>query len=75
MTRTLHPVRLPSSGAWPTGGGVTAGTHGAGRTVCGEMPLGKGTVHVLAALLPQPSEEHDHPYGLQSHGLQNMLER
>lgn len=69
--------------AWEAGGGVTAGTNGEGRTVYGEKKLGKGTVRFLGALLPQPTEEHYHPYGLQSYAvtytgytlLQNMLAR
>jgi hypothetical protein len=67
--------------AWEAGGGTTAGTNGEGRTAYGEKPLGKGTVRFLGALLPQPTEEHYHPYGLQSYAvtytgytlLQNML--
>ena len=72
-----------SSDAWETGGGTTAGTNGEGRTVYGEKALGKGKVRFLGALLPQPTEEHYHPYGLQSYAvtytgytlLQNMLAR
>ncbi|MBI2078798.1 MAG: hypothetical protein HYT80_10595 [Euryarchaeota archaeon] len=30
----------------------------------GEMALGKGRVRILGALLPDPIEEHYHPYGL-----------
>ncbi len=71
------------SAAWEAGGGLTAGTNGDGRTVYGEKPLGKGKVRFLGALLPQPTEEHYHPYGLQSYAvtytgytlLQNMLAR
>lgn len=70
-----------STDAWSSGGGITAGTNGAGRTVYGEKPMGKGTVRFLGALLPQPTEEHYHPYGLQSYAvtytgytlLENML--
>lgn len=67
--------------AWEADGGVTAGTNGKGRTVYGEKPLGKGTVRFLGALLPQPTEDHYHPYGLQNYAvtytgytlLENML--
>jgi hypothetical protein len=70
-----------SQAAWESGGGLTAGTNGEGRTVYGEKPLGKGTVRFLGALLPQPTEEHYHPYGLQNYAvtytgytlLQNLL--
>jgi hypothetical protein len=69
--------------AWEAGGGLTAGTHGEGRTIYGEKRLGKGKVRFLGALLPQPTEEHYHPYGLQNYAvtytgytlLENMLAR
>ncbi|HVE73675.1 MAG TPA: M14 family zinc carboxypeptidase [Mycobacteriales bacterium] len=71
---------VPTAG-WNSGGGVTAGTNGTGRTIYGEKPLGKGKVRFLGALLPQPTEEFNHPYGLQNYAvtytgytlLQNML--
>ena len=70
-----------SSAAWNAGGGLTAGTNGTGRTVYGEKPLGDGTVRFLGALLPQPTEDFYHPFGLQSYAvtytgyqlLENML--
>ena len=45
------------------------------------MPLGKGRVRFLGALLPDPTEDFYHPYGLQNYAvtytgytlLQNML--
>ena len=69
------------SDAWEAHGGVTLGTNGTGQTIYGERPLGKGRVRFLGALLPDPSEEFDHPYGLQNYAvtytgytlLQNML--
>ena len=72
-----------SSAAWEAGGGTTAGTNGTGRTVYGEKPLGEGTVRFLGALLPQPTEDYYHPYGLQDYAvtytgytlLENMLRR
>jgi hypothetical protein len=67
--------------AWEKAGGVTVATNGTGRTAYGEAPLGKGKVRFLGALLPQPTEEFFHPYGLQNYAvtytgyslLQNML--
>jgi len=66
---------------WDAAGGYTAGTNGSGQTVYGERPLGKGKVRFLGALLPQPTEEYFHPFGLQNYAvtytgytlLQNML--
>ena len=71
------------SAAWESDGGVTLGTNGSGQTIYGEKPLGKGRVRFLGALLPDPTEEFDHPYGLQSYAvtytgytlLQNMLRK
>ena len=70
-----------SSAKWDAAGGYTAGTNGSGQTIYGERPLGKGKVRLLGALLPQPTEEFFHPYGLQNYAvtytgytlLQNML--
>ena len=70
-----------SQAAWEAGGGTTTGTNGTGRTAYGEKPLGQGVVRFLGALLPQPTEEHYHPYGLQDYAvtytgytlLENML--
>jgi hypothetical protein len=70
-----------ASADWEAGGGVTLGTNGDGQTIYGEKPLGKGRVRFLGALLPDPTEEFDHPYGLQNYAvtytgytlLQNML--
>jgi hypothetical protein len=66
---------------WESRGGTTQGTNGAGRTIYGEMPIGKGRVRFLGALLPDPTEAFFHPYGLQNYAvtytgytlLQNML--
>ena len=67
--------------AWTAAGGYTAGTNGTGQTIYGELPLGEGRIRFLGALLPQPTEEYFHPYGLQNYAvtytgytlLQNML--
>ena len=67
--------------AWETAGGKTLGTNGEGQTIYGEVPLGKGRVRFLGALLPDPTEDFYHPYGLQNYAvtytgytlLQNML--
>ena len=67
--------------AWEAAGGYTAGTNGDGKTIYGEVPLGRGRIRFLGALLPEPTEAFYHPYGLQSYAvtytgytlLQNML--
>jgi hypothetical protein len=71
------------SAAWEADGGTTLGTNGSEQTIYGEKTLGKGRVRFLGALLPDPTEEFDHPYGLQNYAvtytgytlLENMLRR
>lgn len=66
---------------WVAAGGKSLATNGTGRTAYGEIGLGKGKVRFLGALLPQPTEDYFHPYGLQNYAvtytgytlLENML--
>ena len=59
----------------------SAATNGTGRTAYGEVALGQGKIRFLGALLPDPTEEFDHRYGLQNYAvtytgytlLENML--
>ena len=67
---------------WDAARGYTAGTNGSGQTVYGERGYGRGRVTFLGALLPQPTEEFFHPFGLQNYAvtytgytlLENMLD-
>ena len=77
---------------WEAAGGRTAGTSvdsGARdaapvheRTALGELPMGKGTIRIAGALLPQPSNEFNHPLGIEPYAptytgyilLRNLLE-
>ena len=71
-----------SQSVWDAAGGFTAGTNGSGQTIYGERTLGAGKVSFLGALLPQPTEEYFHPFGLQNYAvtytgytlLENMLD-
>lgn len=91
QTYDVIPIGIPDGGgeapnwqvattAWETAGGTTTGTTG-GQTSYGEVSVGSGTIRFLGALLPQPSENFFHPYGLQNYAvtytgytlLQNML--
>lgn len=69
-------------GAWEEAGGFTAGTNGETSAIYGEIEAGKGRIRILGALLPDPTEEYYHPFGLQNYAvtytgytlLQNMLD-
>ncbi len=71
-----------SQAAWEEAGGYSAGLNGEDQTIYGELPLKKGRIRFLGALLPDPTEKFYHPYGLQNYAvtytgytlLQNMLE-
>jgi hypothetical protein len=65
--------------AWEAAGGRTAATSAdAGdrdaapvytKTTLGELALGSGHIRIAGALLPQPSEEFDHPLGLEPYAV------
>jgi hypothetical protein len=65
---------------WEAAGGMTAGTT-SGDTIYGEIGVGEGRIRILGALLPDPTEEFYHPFGLQDYAvtytgytlLQNMI--
>lgn len=68
--------------AWESAGGISVGTVTSGRTGLGRMTLGEGTVGIFGAILPPPTEQNEHLYGLADYGvtvtggqiLNNMLE-
>lgn len=68
--------------AWEAGGGKTVGTIDTGRTGLGRIPFGQGRIGIIGALLPPPTEQFDHHYGLADYAvtvtggqiLNNMLE-
>jgi len=65
--------------AWEKAGGRTAGTSADSgtrdaapvyeRVTLGELKKGKGQIRISGALLPQPTEEFDHPFGLEPYAL------
>ncbi len=91
QTYDVIPIGYPdNAGAAPNwriaeaaidGLGTIAGTNGDGQAIYGSLPQGDGVVHYLGALLPEPTEDHFHPYGLQDYAvtytgytlLENML--
>ena len=53
---------------WEAAGGRIVGTVGSDVTL-GELPVGDGVVRILGTLLPFPSDDYDHPYGLSNYAL------
>ncbi|MGH2685920.1 MAG: calcium-binding protein, partial [Actinomycetota bacterium] len=54
---------------WERLGGHTAGITTPDQVTLGEMPMGKGQVRVIGALLPMPTENYYHPFGLADYAL------
>ncbi|MCW2679949.1 MAG: hypothetical protein JWM62_1350, partial [Frankiales bacterium] len=58
--------------AWEEAGGRVVGTTGdsdSGNITYGELTVGKGRVRILGSLLPFPTDEFDHPYGLNDYSV------
>jgi hypothetical protein len=54
--------------AWESAGGRVVGVANGAVTV-GELPLGEGQIRIIGSLLPMPTEQYDHPFGLRSYGV------
>jgi len=54
---------------WERLGGRTAGTTTADQVTLGEIELGSGVVRVIGALVPMPTEQFYHPFGLSDYAL------
>ena len=54
--------------AWTAAGGRIAGTI-SDQVALGELASGRGRIRFVGALLPDPSEQFDHPYGLDNYAL------
>jgi hypothetical protein len=73
------PIWTVDEEAWRAAGGVHLGRSyvrpgpdgggGWGGVSLGELGLGAGVIRVIGALLPEPTQENFHPYGLSSFGL------
>ena len=67
---TLHsPAWWVDQTAWQAAGGRTAGTTGSGKVSLGELPLGQGRVRILGSLLPDPSGDAAHPFGVSDYAV------
>ena len=74
------PVWAVDQAEWERLGGRTAGTTTADEVTLGELPVGQGVVRVVGALVPMPTEQYYHPFGLANYavtysGYQVLLER
>lgn len=76
-TQNSSPIWSVARAAWEAAGGTTIGTvdppqdrkggaegQDATKTSIGVLEIGKGKLVIFGALLPMPSEEHDHWFGL-----------
>lgn len=63
------PIWAVDHDSWKKAGGRTVGLLGPDEMVLGELPLGQGRVRVLGALLPTPTEDYYHPFGLASYSV------
>lgn len=90
-TENSSPIWTADRAAWENLGGETIATadplggkaQGEGtatdRTAIGTLPFGKGRIVVFGALLPQPTEDYDHWFGVNAYtvsipGQQLLLE-
>lgn len=71
------PMTVVAKTAWEAAGGRTVGTTGnnagtsddGSQVSIGELELGRGTIRILGAALPMPTEANDHRFGLRNYGL------
>jgi len=54
---------------WEKAGGRTVGLTTADQVTLGELKVGDGVVRLAGALLPMPTEQYYHPFGLASYSL------
>ncbi len=54
---------------WERLGGRTAGITTGDQVTLGELRLGQGTIRIVGALAPMPTQQYYHPFGLASYAL------
>ncbi|MBW3562976.1 MAG: hypothetical protein KY437_10825 [Actinobacteria bacterium] len=62
------PQWLVDRFAWEEAGGRVVGVMG-GDVTLGELPVEDGVVRVLGSLVPFPTDDYDHPFGLSGYGV------
>jgi hypothetical protein len=63
------PVWSVDQTEWERLGGRTAGTTSADQVTLGELAAGKGVIRLVGALLPMPTEQYYHPFGLANYAV------
>ena len=63
------PIWAVDQVEWEKLGGRTVGLSTADQVTLGEMALGKGQVRIIGALIPMPTEQYYHPFGLASYAV------
>jgi hypothetical protein len=63
------PMTVVDQAAFEEAGGHTVGTTGEARTSIGEVKLGKGVIRIIGGVLPTPTEDNDHRYGLRDYAM------
>jgi hypothetical protein len=63
------PVWAVDRKTWEDAGGRTAGTTTAEKVTLGELRLGQGTIRIIGPIVPMPSEQYYHPFGLANYAV------
>jgi hypothetical protein len=63
------PVWSIDQATWEEAGGRTAGTTTADQVTLGELAVGDGVVRIVGAVLPMPTEQYYHPFGLANYAV------
>jgi hypothetical protein len=72
-----HPQWNVEDGAFKAAGGRIVGTDGTGnasidRVTLGEIEKGDGRIRILGSLLPFPTTENYHPFGMSSYAITDV---
>jgi uncharacterized repeat protein (TIGR01451 family) len=63
------PVWAVDQVEWERAGGRTVGLTTADQVTLGELAVGDGVVRLVGAVLPMPSEQYYHPFGLANYAV------
>jgi len=63
------PVWSVDQTVWEDATGRTAGTTTADQVTLGELAVGRGVVRIIGAVLPMPTEQYYHPFGLANYAV------